>query len=184
MTRPLTYDDRNVRSTAAGLLVASVAATLALTAIVSLRPAAATAALQWYPLALGVFAIVGIYRIIAGAYPTRSRTAFDRAVDRERHVSPERPERLEALEGYVRVAQIDSAGFRMRLLPVLRATASYRLASRRRITVDTQPAAARHALTPDIYDELWGPDNDVRDRRGPGANLSQLTALLHALEEL
>lgn len=171
-----------MRGLVIGFIAAAVAATLALIAALALH-AVTTVAIRWYLLALGVFAIIALYRVIAGSYPVHGRSAIDSALENE-PIVPDRPERLQDLERQVYLAHVDASEFHYRLAPLLRELVSYRLASHRSVPSEGIPAAARTLLGADIYDLLWpGKDKPV-DRRGPGIDVRRLQAIVRAVEEL
>lgn len=182
MTQQYSYEDINLRGLMIGLIAASVAATLGLIAALSFH-AVTIIAIRWYLLALGAFAIIALYRVIARTYPIRGRSAFDRALESEK-ITPDRPERLQDLERQVYLAHIDSSEFHYRLVPRLREIASYRLASRRSVALERAPVAARALLGDQVYDLLWPVEDKSIDRRGPGVAVGELQAMLRAIEEL
>ncbi len=182
MTQQYGPENINVRGLIIGLIAASVAATLALIGVLSFL-GMTIIAIRWYLLALGAFAVIALYHVIARTYPRRRRSAFDRALEPVT-VEHERPERLQALERQVYLAHIDSSEFYYRLAPLLRDIASYRLTSRRNVPAERVPAAARALLGAQIYELLWTVEDTSIDRRGPGIDMGELQAILQAVEEL
>jgi len=101
---------------------------------------------------------------------------------RRPRLHPERVRSLEELEHAVDFAITTSFDVHYRLRPHLARIAAHRLAARRGISLDEQPAAARQVLG----EELWAvvdPDRPPpAERNAPGLPLSRLRALVEALE--
>lgn len=182
MTRQYHSESINPRQVAIELIAAFVAATLALLAVISFR-GVTILVIRWYLLALGAFAILALYRVIAGSSPLRGRSAFDRALE-PTTLDTDRPERLQDIERHVYLAHIDSSEFHYRLAPLLREIASYRLASHRSVPAEQVPTAARALLDRHIYDLLWPGEDKPTDRREAGIKVNDVKAILQAVEEL
>ncbi|HEX6350198.1 MAG TPA: hypothetical protein VF160_12505 [Candidatus Dormibacteraeota bacterium] len=97
-------------------------------------------------------------------------------------LQPERVRSLEELEHAVDFSLTTSFDVHYRLRPHLMRIATHRLAARRGISLEEQPAAARRILG----DELWAvvdPDREPpAERNSPGLPLARIRALVEGLE--
>jgi hypothetical protein len=71
-----------------------------------------------------------------------------------------------------------------RLLPLLRAAASARLASRHGIELERRPNAAKAMLGDDAWDLLRPDRPEPKDRLGPGVPRDRIAAAIEAVEAL
>jgi len=112
------------------------------------------------------------------------RSPYDRAA-RHGPGEPGRPEDLRRLEQALYFATVREADLHARIRPVLREVAELRLAARRGISLDGDPAAAAAALGPDLWELVRArPVRPPADRTAPGASPAALRAMLDRLEAI
>jgi hypothetical protein len=133
---------------------------------------------------LGATAIVSAStaRAVRRALPS-DPSVFD---VRARRTAPEerRLPDLQRVERLLGSSQATALDLHHRLRPRLRALAEVRLDEGRRISLDTEPERAREALG-DAAWELLRPDRpEPADRSARGATLSEIRAVVEALEKL
>ena len=88
------------------------------------------------------------------------------------------------LETALELGIADATHAHRRLLPLLRAAATARLASRRGVELDRRPEAAEALLGEDVW-ELLRPDRPApADRHGPGVPREQVAAAIERVESL
>jgi hypothetical protein len=137
--------------------------------------------------------VVALYVLVVGALVLLTLTRVDLATEepgpslleselRRSRTQPLRPPELVRIERELLLG-IQSAGhLHARLLPLLRAAAAARLATRRRIDLERQPEAARAVLGEEAW-ELLRPDRPApADRTGPGIASTRVSSLLDVLE--
>lgn len=169
------------RAALAVLILASVA-TLGLLVVAVARPERTSFALRWWLLAVGATILTAAARLAANVLPAHGQTSFDRIQER-RKTMPEPPERLRQIERFVTSAQHNRLEFRGRLRPILHAVAVQRLSAHRGIDVEQSPDAARAEFGERLW-TLLTTSATAPDRDGPGIDLSELRALVDALEML
>lgn len=139
--------------------------------------------LRVYLLALAAVALAHLVRLVRGALPAATGSAFEAGLRRR----PRRPERLPELERVEREVSLGLAtafDLHYRLRPSLRRTARELLASRRGIDLDTSPEAARRALGDQTW-EIVRPDREPpRERFAAGLDLASLRTVVASLEAL
>jgi hypothetical protein len=154
-----------------GVVVA--VATLALVAALELAPQRGPVAVSVYLLVLGAVALRLLVRLVQLAHPPAPRSELDAALDR-RPARPAPPAELESLARGVYVHN--------RLRPELRAIARELLFSRLGIDLDAEPAVARAALGPTVW-ELVRPDREAPDGyESPGLSPPVLARIVADLE--
>lgn len=170
---------RDAVRTLAALLVLP---TLVFLAFVGLEPAQRPLAVHVYllvagGLALATFAVAAHRAAPPGASPFAAALQAGPPPD-------ERVPELERLERALELAQGSAFDVHYRLRPLLREIAAQLLASRRGIDLGANEAAARDALGPEAW-EIVRPDRPrPLDRGAPGANVTQLRAIVEALERV
>jgi len=109
---------------------------------------------------------------------------YDRAARRGAG-EPGRPEDLRRLEQALYFATVREADLHARVRPVLREVAELRLAARRGISLDGDPAAAAAALGPDLWELVRArPVRAPADPAAPGASPATLREMLDRLEAI
>lgn len=158
-------------------------ATVALVTLLSLPPLSTSRALAiWMVIVTGIVLAALIRHSLERSWPEPPRR-FEQAL---RTRKPEASQAAEFLrmerELELGVAHADHA--HRRLLPLLRAAAAARLASRHGIELEHRPDAARTLLGDDVW-ELLRPDRpEPEDRHGPGIPREQVAAAIEAVEAL
>ncbi|NIA25790.1 MAG: hypothetical protein GWP04_09520 [Gammaproteobacteria bacterium] len=146
----------------------------------------ATGILFWF----SGFMEVAAYEVLLGAVAVAALVALRAAAPTSRAVigSPTRrravPPQLERLERIVRFGTSTAIDADRRLYRVLRQQARELLLSRYGVDLDTEPEEARRLLGDDAWEHIR-PDRPVpKDRLGPGAELSEVDAVVGAIEHL
>lgn len=169
----------------AALLQATVVAALATVALlvgIALFPERLGFALTVSVLALGALALRALAQIVGSALPLASVAGFVRLPTRGRPQPP--PEQLARLVSLLRFSSMTSGDLHVRLRPLLRDVAGYRLAARHGVDLASQPDLARAILGPAAWD-LVRPDRpEPADRQARGADPETLAAIIAALESV
>ena len=179
-------EDRRPQSTPAGwALAAAIVATIGIAIFLVLRLRGTDLALHLYVVAIATCGVVALAdRALRGMRFDDGRTLAARLRTRRRHSLPERVRSLEELEHAVDFAGTTAFDVHYRLRPHLVRIAAHRLAARRGIVLDADPAAARAALG----DELWAVVEPNREppaeRNAPGMPLAGVRRLVDALERV
>jgi hypothetical protein len=133
-------------------------ATLALVAGLELAPTRRALVVSVYLLVLGAVALRLLVRLVQLAHPPAPPSELDAALNRRRPRQPP-PAELESLARMLALASVSGVYVHNRLRPELRAIARELLFSRQGIDLDAEPAAARAALGPTVWD-LLRPDRE------------------------
>jgi len=182
----LPAEEREAPGTAAGWAAATaLVATVAIAVFLVLRLRASEVALHLYVVTVATCGLVALAdRALRGLRFDDGRTLVARLRGRRLGQRPEPVRSLEELEHAVDFAGTTAFDVHYRLRPHLVRIATHRLAARRGIDLDAQPAAARAALG----DELWAlvdPDREPppeRNARGlPPAAVRRLVEALEAV---
>jgi hypothetical protein len=130
--------------------------------------------------ALVLVALIREARERGGPTPaSRFEQAFRRPKSR---IAP--PEELLRMEREILLGIADADHAHRRLLPLLRATASARLAARHGLEPGRRPEQERELLGEEVW-ELLRPDRPVpADRHGPGLREEQVVAVIEKVESL
>ena len=155
--------------------------TVALVVIVGGAPGRVELAARIYALIVGAVALVVAVRALRRADPPETplrRRGKQAARGRRPPPSLARAEQLAAL------GVASSFDLQYRLVPELRATAAGLLQSRRRIDLDGDPEAARHALGDDAWELVRPARPAPEDRISRGLTPAQLTHVADALERI
>jgi hypothetical protein len=151
-----------------------------LVALLALRPLSTSRALAIWIVVVAAIALVMLVRHSRG--PQHS-SRFEAAL-RGRKEPPQPPVELLRMERELELGIADATHAHRRLLPLLRAAATARLASHRGVELDRRPDAAEALLGADVW-ELLRPDRpEPLDRHGPGVPRERVTAVIERLESL
>lgn len=170
---------RVLRSAAAGV----VFATLALLAVLALRPVGPAVALDGYVLLLGGVLLLALVHVTTESDPDARRSPYEQALEAPL-ANPERPPELARVEREVALGIANSFYEHFRLRPLLREIAAQRLESRFATDVDRAGGDAREALPEAAWELLDAERKPPRDRHAAGTPLDRLTAIVDALERL
>lgn len=163
------------------LIFPAFVAVVALVALLALRPLSTSRALAIWVLVVAAIALVLLVRHSRGRRKPASR--FEWAL-RGRKEPPPPPVELLRMERELELGIADATHAHRRLLPLLRAAAEARLASRRGVELDRRPEAAEAVLGEDVW-ELLRPDRpEPADRHGPGVPREQVAAVIERVESL
>jgi hypothetical protein len=165
------------------LALPAVLATLALVALLEVRPLSTARALAiWIVLVTGIALVALLRRVPRADGPQRARR-FEAALRRPTAAASPSAELLR-MERELELGIASAAHADRRLLPLLGAAAAARLGSRHGIELERQPAAARSLLGEDIW-ELLRPDRPASDdKRAPGVPRERVAAAIERLESL
>jgi hypothetical protein len=168
-----------VRRDLLGALRLLVVPTLALVAVAVIFPGRAGLAVRVYALILAATALALVLVALRRAFPPERPLRDSRRARRARR-SP--PASLDRIENEAALGVAGSFDLHFRLVPRLRSIAGGLLASRRRLSLETQTEAA-HALLGDITWELVRPDRQAPDDRlARGLEPDDLDRVVEALE--
>jgi len=163
------------------LAVPVAAATAALVVLLALRPLSTSRALAIWVVLVAAIALVLLVRHSRGGGPQRAR--FEAAL-RGRAPAAAQPVELLRMERELVLGSADAIYAHRRFLPLLRAAAGARLASRHGIELDRKPEAGRALLGEEAW-ELLRPDRpEPADRHGPGVPRARVAALIERIESL
>jgi len=163
--------------------VLAVAATLALVAVVELRPDRRPLAVAAWLLLLATLAARLLLRWLLLAYPRPRPSPFDAALA-ARPAPPKPPAELERLARLLALSSASALHAHTRLRPELRRVAADRLSFARGIELDADPVAARAALGEAAWPLVRPDPGETPDREAPGAPLAVLDAAVAALERM
>jgi hypothetical protein len=161
----------------------AVAATLALIAVVELRPDRRPLAVAAWLLLLGALAVRLLLRWLLLAYPRPGPSPFDAALA-ARPARPRPPAELERLARLLALSSASGVHAHTRLRPELRRVAADRLAWSLGIELDADPAAARAALGEAAWPLVRPDPGETPDREAPGVAPADLDAAVAALERV
>ncbi len=130
-----------------------------------------------YELVLAVIAVIALVTLRATS-PTDRRPIP--SVIRSRAVPPQ----LERLERIVRFGTSTAIDADRRLYRVLREQAAELLLSRHGVDLDSEPDQARRLLGDEAWERIRPDRAPVKDRMGPGAELSEVEMVVAAVEGL
>ena len=162
------------------LAMPALVAVVLLVGLLALRPLPTSRALAIW---IVVVAAIALTLLVRDSRGTRQRSRFDEAL-RGRTEPPQQPVELLRMERELELGIADATHAHRRLLPLLRAAAEARLASRRGVDLDRRPDAAEALLGEDVW-ELLRPDRpEPADRHGPGVPRASVTAVIERVESL
>jgi hypothetical protein len=135
-----------------------------------------------YLLAVGGVLLLALYRVARTLGRVRPRSAFDQALAAMRADPPHVPS--VAVEREIELSRLNSFHHYMRMRPVLRQIAAYRLRVHFGVDLDREPARARE-LVPSRAWEIVRPDcPPPEDRLAPGPTVAAQRDVLDELERL
>jgi hypothetical protein len=162
------------------LALPAVVAAVLLVGLLALRPLSTSRALAIWIVVVAAIALVLLVRDSGGA---RRPSRFEAALP-GRKEPPQQPVELLRMERELELGIADATHAHRRLLPLLRAAAEARLASRRGVDLDRRPELAEALLGTDVW-ELLRPDRpEPSDRHGPGVPRESVTAVIERVESL
>jgi hypothetical protein len=162
------------------LAMPALVAVVVLVGLLALRPLPTSRALAIW---IVVVAAIALTLLVRDSRGPRQRSRFDEAL-RGRTEPPQQPVELLRMERELELGIADATHAHRRLLPLLRAAAEARLASRRGVDLDRRPDAAEALLGEDVW-ELLRPDRpEPADRHGPGVPRASVTAVIERVESL
>ena len=162
------------------LAMPAAVAAVVLVGLLALRPLSTSRALAIWIVVVAAIALVLLVRDSRG---TRQASRFEEAL-RGRPKPPQQPVELLRMERELELGIADATHAHRRLLPLLRAAAEARLASRRGVDLDRRPEVAEALLGEDVW-ELLRPDRpEPADRHGPGVPRASVTAVIERVESL
>ena len=164
-----------------GLAVPVVVATVTLVVLLALRPLSTSRALGIWVVVVAALALLVLVR------HSRSRAQhaprFEAAL-RGRPSAAAEPVELLRMERELELGIANAGSAHHRLLPLLRAAAAARLASRHGVELDRRPDAARALLGEEAW-ELLRPDRpEPADRFGRGVPRERVAAVIERVESL
>jgi hypothetical protein len=166
-----------------GLVLPVAVATVALVVLLALRPLSTSRAFAIWILLLAGIALVALVRHSRRSGGAGRGSRFEAAL---RVRAPKAPEPVELLrmERDLELGIADATHAHRRLLPLLRAVATARLAAHHGVELDRRPDAARAVLGEEAW-ALLRPDRpEPEDRHGSGVPRKVLTALIERVESL
>jgi hypothetical protein len=165
------------------LILPTAVAGVALVVLLALRPLSTSHALAIWIVAVAAIALVVLVRHSRGSRLPQHASRFEAAL-RGRKEAPQAPVELLRMERELELGIADAAHAHRRLLPLLRAAAEARLASRHGIELDRRPEAAESLLGEEVW-ELLRPDRpEPADRHGPGVPRESAAAVIERVESL
>lgn len=163
------------------MLGSAATVTVVLGILLAVHPLETERLLASYVLLLAAIALLYLVR----SFDTQPKGArrFEEAL-RRRGPAGSEPAELLRMQRELDLGAADAAHAHLRLLPLLRAAASGRLASRHGVDLGRRPEAARALLGDEVW-ELIRPDRpEPGDRHGPGVPRDRVAAVVDALESL
>jgi hypothetical protein len=154
-------------------------ATLALVALLAVRPLPADRIAAGYVLALAAIGLAAVTRSLSSATSEQPASQFDRMLTRPVEQAS-RPAELVRIEREITLGAASAGHLHVRLLPLLREVASAKLG----VDLELRPERAKTLLGDDAW-KLLRPDRPApEDRTAPGLPLRRLRALVDTLERL
>jgi hypothetical protein len=164
----------------AGPAIVAAAVLVFLLALPQLSSSRALAIWVLLVAALVLFRLVRRSRAVDGPAPPGR---FEDALRKRKPGAPQ-PEEIVRMERELVLGIADADHARRRLLPMLRAAAEARLASRHGFELERRPERARALLGEDVW-ELLRPDRpEPEDRHGPGVPRQRIALVIDRLEAL
>ena len=168
---------------AGSLVRTSVVAAVALVGLLAIPRLSTSRALAIWVVIVAALVLVALVRHSReqdGPEPSRR---FEEAL-RGRKPAVSQPEELLRMDREIVLGSADADHAHRRLLPLLRAAASARLAARHGIELERRPELARSLLGEDVW-ELLRPDRpEPDDRHGPGIPRERIAAVIERVEAL
>ncbi len=162
---------------------ASFLAAVVLVVLLAIPKLSTSRALAIWVVVVAVFALVVLIRHSRADAGPRPARRFESAL-RGREAADSQPEELVRMERELILGSADADHAQRRLLPLLRATASARIAARHGFELERRPDAARALLGAEVW-ELLRPDRpEPADRHDPGVPQAQIAAVIARIEAL
>jgi hypothetical protein len=161
----------------------ATAAVIVLVVLLSLPEIPTTRALGiWVVIATAIVLLVLRRHAGDSPWPTRA-PRFEQALQRRKPASSQ-PEELLRMDRELVLGSADADHAHRRLLPLLRSTASARIAARHGFELERRPEAARALLGEDVW-ELLRPDRpEPADRHADGVPRKEIVAAIERIEAL
>ncbi|HET7353805.1 MAG TPA: hypothetical protein VFJ11_07145 [Gaiellaceae bacterium] len=156
-------------------------ATVSLTVLLALRPLSTSRALGIWIVIVTALALLLLVRRSRATAPHVSR--FDAALQGWTTAASE-PVELLRMERELELGIASAGSAHHRLLPLLRAAAAARLASRHGIDLDRRPDAARALLGEEAWEWVRPDRPEPADRFGRGVPRESVTAVIERVESL
>ena len=161
----------------------ALTASVALAVLLALRPLSTSRALAIWIVVVAAIALLVLVRHSREAGGSRHARRFEAALRRPAPATPE-PVELLRMERELELGIAGASHAHHRLLPLLRAAASARLASRHGIELDRRPEAAEALLGEDVWQLLRPNRPEPEDRFAPGVPRARVTAVIERIESL
>ena len=158
-------------------------ATVALVVLLALRPLSTSRAFAIWTVLVAAMALAVLVRASRRSGGPQQARRFESALSARPEEAPQ-PMELVRMERELMLGMADAAHAHRRLLPLLRAAATARLASHHGIELEYRRDAAEEMLGEDAW-ELLRPDRPApADRHAPGVPRARLVAVIERLERL
>jgi hypothetical protein len=164
------------------LAAPAIAATTTLVVLLALRPLSTARALGIWVVIVTALALLLLVRHSRSA--ERRIPRFDAALRRDQTPTTAEPVELLRMERELELGIASAGSAHHRLLPLLRATAAARLASRHGVELERQPEAARALLGEEAWEWLRPDRPEPADRFGRGVPRDRVTAVIELVESL
>jgi hypothetical protein len=159
---------------------ALVLPTLAVMAVAAFLPGRLGLSVRLYALVVAVAAMIVALAALRRLYPPASDLGPRKGAAR----SHARPPSLERMGNIVALGVAGSFDLHHRLRPRLRSIAAGLLSSKRRVSLDGQPAAARETLGAETYDLVRRDRPPPEDRLARGLPVTELRHVVDSLERV
>jgi hypothetical protein len=170
-------------SSARRLVLPAFVATVALAVLLALRPLSTSRAFAiWIVLVAGI-ALLLLVRHSRESNAARRAGGFEAALRRRPAPAPA-PVELLRVERDIELGITSASHAHHKLLPILRAAAEARLASRHGIELERRPEAARAVLGDEAWEWLRPDRPEPEDRFDPGVPREEVIALIERIEAL
>jgi len=167
-----------------GWTVLAVLATIGVVAAVVFYPGRRSLELDVYLLFLGAVGLAAGVRVTREASPEIHAPSLADELADPLDVLPQRPAELERLEREVYLSLSTSFHLYHRLRPLLLEIAQHRLLLRHGLDLDSRPEDARALLGDGAWTWLRPDCPEPRNRWAPGPPLTELTAVVDAIERI
>jgi hypothetical protein len=163
------------------LVAPMVVATIALVVLLAIRPLSTSRALGiWVVIVAGLVLLL----LVRHSHGGERRAARFEAALRGRTPTRSEPVELLRMERELELGIANAGSAYHRLLPLLRAAAAARLASRHGVELDRRPDAARALLGEEAWEWLRPDRPEPADRFGRGVPRERVAALIERVESL
>ena len=163
------------------LVAPAIVATVALIVLLAVRPLSTSRALGVWVVVVAALALLLLVR--HSRYAEQHVRRFEAAL-RGRTPTPSEPVELLRMERELELGIANAGSAYHRLLPLLRAAAEARLASRHGVELDRRPDAAQALLGEEAWEWLRPDRPEPVDRFGRGVPRERVAALIERVESL